>query len=527
MGKQYVDGKNGLKVKLIESSKKGKTKLAAYIVDPVTLTVLSKTPKTCTFEREEDRTARRNGLINKACTDWTKKHRPKTEKPQNLKVLAKTKARITFEELDWDSPIFTQRWGAESTRQNARVFFERNVLKFVEQHQEEECTRADVEEFHSALVENALRNGHTKGNAAKVRSKMNQHLNEAELIYSAMQMACPELANIDFSPFAIGRTIQSETAKSLPESVRQRFARYLEKSVSETPEYVFAAVLMFDAALRTAEAAGQTAGDIDSYDKFGVVRVRIQEKDGEKCPLLKSDSAYRNVTLSYWGKTLIHKCTELLKGRNEEDPYLIAKQLRNWITRALFECGITEEFMQAARKLMDEEPDMESNGLRSKDIIAYILRKDCCSRWLNICALQSKDVDYLLGHKMSLSYAHKANYKTIAYHQLIASSLENYIYDNTLSAHPFFEPIIISTGEKKEVPPAGAVSIERRDDGKGITEIYYSAREVGAMVELRVPKGCVPKVKTQVLPRRAQQNLPVIGRQVGSVLPKEGGLDNG
>jgi len=276
MGKEYIDGKNGLKVKLIEVTKNGKTKLAAYIVDPVSLAVLSRTPYTCTFEREEDRAAKRTGLINKACTDWAKKHKSKSEKQQEVKILAKSKARIAFEQLNWDDPSFIQRWEAESTRRNARVFFERNVLSFVERCQDDECTRTDVEDFHAALVQNALQNGHTKGNAAKVRSKMNQHLNEAALIYAAMQAVCPELVDIDFSPFSVGRAVQREMAKSLPESVRQRFARYLEKSVSETPEYVFAAVLMFDAALRTAEAAGQTARDIDFYDKFGVVRVRCQ-----------------------------------------------------------------------------------------------------------------------------------------------------------------------------------------------------------------------------------------------------------
>ncbi len=525
MGKQYVDGKNGLKVKLIDSEKKGKIKLAAYIVDPVTLAVLTKTPKTCTFAREEDRITKRTGLVNKACADWTKKHKSKTEKPQELKVFAKSKVRVAFELLKWDDPFFTRRWGAESTRHNAKVFFERNVLPFIEKSQEEGCTRADVEEFHSGMVEKALQNGHTKGNAANVRNKMNQHLNEAGLIYAAMQMACPELVEIDFSPFSVGRAVQSEMAKSLPEAVRQRFAQHLKECILDAPEYVFGAVLMFDAALRTSEAAGQKKEDIDFYSNFAVIRIRFQEEDRKRCEILKSGASYRNVTISYWGKILAQQCVELMEEKNDQETYLTARQLRTWIVNALYECGITDEYMQAARKLMDEEPDYDGNGKRSSDIVAYILRKDCCSRWINICGLQSMDVDYLLGHAIPGPKNKKPNFKSVSRHQKIAEYLENYIFDPAISAHPYFKPVQIGSGEKRDLPPSGAVSIACLD-GNGKLTIDYSAREVGAIVEIRVPKGCVPNVEVHTLPRRAQQDRPIIGRQVGSYIPIVGGKTN-
>ncbi len=156
MNKEIIEGRNGLKVKLTESKKNGKTKLSAFIIDPVTLVVLSKTPKTCTFEQDEDRSAKRIGLINKACADWMKKHKAKAVK--STVVGEKSLARSAFDQIDWADPYFTRRWRAESTRRNARTLFERNVLPFVDCHQGEECTRTDVEEFHAALVDNVLEN---------------------------------------------------------------------------------------------------------------------------------------------------------------------------------------------------------------------------------------------------------------------------------------------------------------------------------------------------------------------------------
>ena len=267
--------------------------------------------------------------------------------------------------------------------------------------------------------------------------------------------------------------------------------------------------------------------DVELYERFGVIRVRFQEKYGLRCSLLKTEAAYRNVTLSFWGKTVVQKCSELLAGECGEGPYLTAKQLRGWITDALCDCGITEAYMQATRKLMDEEPDYESDGLRSRDIVAYILRKDCCSRWLNICGLQSADVDYLLGHITALSNIHKANYKSLSYHRALAEKLENYIYDPALSAHPYFAPIRLAAGEKRDIPPSGAVSIGRGDSGRGELKIHFTAREVGAIVELRVPKGCVPKVELRTLPHREQTDQTIIGRQLDSAIPREGGANDG
>ena len=46
MSRSIIDGKHGLKIKLLETAKNGVFKLSAYVVDPVTLKNLSNSPKT-------------------------------------------------------------------------------------------------------------------------------------------------------------------------------------------------------------------------------------------------------------------------------------------------------------------------------------------------------------------------------------------------------------------------------------------------------------------------------------------------
>ena len=522
MSRSIIDGKHGLKIKLLETAKNGVFKLSAYVVDPVTLKNLSNSPKTTQFRHEEDRAIKTAGLINKTCDDWRRKHRNSNggSTKNATDDLLKSKARAAFEKLDFKDPFFTQRWGAASTRKNASVFFLRNTLPFIEDRMDDGITRADVEALSEDWLKKAQENGHTKSTVAQLRGKTNQHLQEADLIYCGMRMMDPALPEIDFSPFTTDKKIQSEMAKSLPESVRQKFTRYLEAHIETDPKPVRGAVLMYDAALRTAEAAGVKKTDFRFFESFAIVQVRYQEKDGERCRLLKTDAAYRNVTMSMWGKTMVEKCHERIAEDDGDETCISADELRKWIKNALQECGLEEAFLQAARKLMDEEPDWE-NGKMSRDLVAYILRKDRTSRWLNICGLKSVDVDYLLGHELNLPKAKMPNFKTPEHHEDIAALLENYIYNPEISAHPYFSPVQMIPGDDKTVQPATAVSIVYRGATRGNLRLSFSAREVGQVVEVRVPKNCTPKFTTVPMPRREQRDQPVIGAQADLFIHKK------
>ena len=510
---EYLDHRSGLKVRLDQSQKNNAIVLKAYVVDPETLEKLSSSPKTCTIHRIEDYESRKQGLVNKTCSDWLRKNRTRGSKPTESSKLQPSIVRDTFDKLDFDSNFFTTRWGAASTRKQAAVFFRRNTIPFIESHLDEPCTRADVEELYNAWAKRAHENGNSNNNQSQVRRTVNNHLSEAAFIYAAMCELEPSLPEIDFSGFMIGRNIHAEMAKSLPEPVRQRLTVYLEEHIPFEPAEVRGTVLMYDAALRTAEGAGQLKQDFGLPGMPGVVRVRAQEKDGERNPHLKTGSAYRNVTLTFWGLNIVNRCNALIDEGDETAPVITAKRLRTWIKKALLDCGLEDEFLQAARKLMDEEPDYLPDGTKDTDIIAYILRKDRATRWLNECGLNCVDVDYLLGHKIDLPRSQMPNFKTPAHHLEIAPYLENYVYDPKITAHPFFSPVILQSGEKRDLGPAVGYTFRCAGPGKGKMHLQFNTREVGAVIEVRVPKGIVPKANIHTLPRRDLRDQPIIGDQ--------------
>lgn len=509
---EFIHHKSGLTVKILESRKNGTLVLKAYIVDPVTMRNLSTSPKTCTVQIPEDKEIKKLGLVNKACADWLKKSRPKAEKSAGNNTAPNLVLEI-FNKLDFDSNYFKQRWNAASTRKQASVFFRRNTIPFIERYLDSPCTRADVEDLFYKWKDEAVQNGNSTLIESQLRRTVNTHLAEAAFIYAAMRALEPTLPAIDFSGFPIGRSIQSEKAKSLPETVRQGLTAYLEDHISSAPAEVRGTVLMFDAALRTAEAAGQLAKDILLYDRFGVVNVRFQEKNGERSEYLKTDAAYRNVTLSFWGKSMIERCNALIEETEAEKPVLTARKLRIWIQDALTACGLDEKYYQAARKLMDEEPDFRPDGTKETDIIAYILRKDRTSRWLNVCGLFCVDVDYLLGHKLELPGSQLPNFKTIEHHREIAALSENYVYSPQITAHPFFSPILLGKGAQAELGPAVGDSFRYSGPDKGKLKLVFHAREIGSIIEVRVPKGQVPKVQLHTLPRRDLRDQPILGAQ--------------
>lgn len=501
---------NNVQIYITGNTEKYPAVLRAYVIDSDTGRRLTTTTCSITVPHALDLETKMRGLANKAAAGWKRKNR--TAEKQNEMIPSASIVMAVFNQLNFNDLYFTQQWGAESTRRKAKVYFQRHIIPFIEKHLEEGCTRTDVEDLYDQLLEKINRSGNSDHDISRVKCTANVHMSDARYIYAAMRDIDHDLPEIDFSGFSNGRRIQAEMAKSLPEPVREKLVKYLEDHVKSDPREVLSTVLMFDAALRTAEAAVCHRVKITFSDLFGVACVRSQEKDGKIVDILKTDAAYRNTILSFWGITVIQECIEML-GDVEKTPVLSARELRTWIRQALIECGLGDAFFQAARKLIDEEPEYRSDGTRDTDIIAYILRKDRTSRWLNICGMPCMIVDYMLGHEIKKPVAQKPNLKTITSAQKYAALNENYVYNPRISAHPYFRETVMRDGDDKMLEPALAATFRYGGSGNGQVKIDVETREGGDVVVVRVPKGIKPVVQKNVLPRTTPRDQPIIGSQ--------------
>ena len=289
---------------------------------------------------------------------------------------------IAFHAIAKSDVEVSPTWDAEY-RRTQLFYFERHILPRIQPFADPEMPymSSDREQLFAAIYSEVADNGHSKGNKKIMQQTVRRHLADASIIYSAMRREDPTLPVLQIE---YGRTkrIQQEMLKSLPADVRTCFAQALRERAGSEPKLVFGAVLMWDGGLRTAEAAAAIYRiDIRSHDgNEGKVSVYVewQEKDGIRCPKLKTDNGYRVIPLSFWGASLLSQCADVMSVSDAEEEHardpplapLRARELSAWVKTLLIECGLTVEFLMQAEMDQSKRPDVDDQGNPIWDVTA-------------------------------------------------------------------------------------------------------------------------------------------------------------
>lgn len=357
----------------------------------------------------------------------------------------------------------------ESTKNRHMKYFESHILPILKDYVGEEFINSDLDELRKKIMDDILHNGRSKQIIATAETTANASLAGAAKIYTKMREENPNLPNIALTIPRQYKKILPEQVKALPEVVRRRFFVALENLVDSEPKMVFAAVLMADAGLRTSEAAGVLPQQLllEEDDRI-TVPVLYQEKQGERTAVLKTESAYRLVPLSYWGSELIRRSCKQIGDVPDDQPLVPTKELSTWILRLLRKCGCDDTFMQSARDAQSQEPEMDKDGRAVHDIAAYVLRRDRTDRWRNCCGLTcdpdgESEVDYLLGHQ-TLHKRKKINMRLPEQRKALAEKLERYVYNNIISRNPALKPIEVEHGNDIDLTPFPHIRIQNNRD---------------------------------------------------------------
>lgn len=445
--------------------------------------------------------------------------------------VAKSQKRNTSDSLDETNPYviacrrvmesehpINPKWNNE-TRQTALTYFSRHTLPFLSKLEDVEFLSSDREALKQEIFKNISGNARSGGVDRQMRQTVQKHLDEADAIYAAMRQEDPSLPAIVFSEGKRKARIQTETIKSLPRAVRRRFVRELEKRITKEPQMVFGAVLMWDGGLRTGEAAAVIYEiDIRNIDEIYVVEVEWQEKSGLRSAILKTKNAYRMVPLSYWGITMLQRCMAEMPSstEGEKNPSyapLRKRDLSAWVRSVLTECGCDETFWDVLHGEEQRNPDRDDEGNPIYDLSAYVLRRDRCGIWRNVCGLTQLECDYYLGHVIKLSQRKRNDMRTTESLSKTGKKLERFVYDPLVSRNPYYNPIELKHGEDVESIPFEATRIVNHTGTTLQVSLEASAEIVGKPIILILPANAqiknMRRRSSRTLDRRPDK--PIIG----------------
>lgn len=366
---------------------------------------------------------------------------------------------VAYQRLN-DHPEFLSGW-SEVTAHAALTQFQRQILPTLSRYGTAEYpifTEADLDELKKDLMARIAENGNSKGSPKINNRTMLQTLAASQKIYDAMVRLDPTLPDISLAVAKTVRRIATEQMKALPSKVRERFIELLSECMVNEPLMVRQTTILVDAGARTAEAAAVIPA-IDFVDIEGATSLYVawQEKGGKRCAKLKSKNGYRFVPLSMWGKTMVAQCDKILGAAaippDTSCAPVLASALAAWVKAKLFEAGLTAEEWQQYEKEELEKPERDEENRPYIDTTAYVLRRDRSTVWQHICALTSKDCDYLLGHAIYLSKEECRDYRLPTEQRRIAACLERFVANPAISLHPGIAPIELRHGLDLDIIP--------------------------------------------------------------------------
>ncbi len=350
-----------------------------------------------------------------------------------------------------DPEVLYNGWKG-STVPQTKSYFERQILPRIDRLTVD-TTRDQIDAIVNELTVKAKDNPRGGHDMAKAKKTVSNHLYRADIVLNRLHLISnTPLLQFGFHAPAVPQT---EQAKALPPTVRIRFAAALRR-LRRDPRAAGCA-LMFVMGHRTAEACAPLIKDfVLNRLGFAVYYVGYQIIDGKRVETLKSQDAYRFTVGGPLLYLIINARIEVLLDQgytidqvmemplvsDPDDPtaFLDPKKLSAYAKDLLIACGYTEEAVFAAQILMDKQPDLV-DGEAVKEVSCYILRRDWVSRALNICGMDPRDVDYLVGHKRldkSITV-----FTDPAVQFKIAQQLESCVLLPDCTLHPAFNPIVM------------------------------------------------------------------------------------
>lgn len=396
-----------------------------------------------------------------------------------------------------DRKIPIPDWG-EATRSKALSWFEKHFLPLLKTHFDGD----DVTVIGGPVLtawkqeqrEKTAKHLNSRGDFT-ITTTMASHFQQCYKIYNVMCKLDNTLPPINSEELLSSgaKRVEIEQCKSIPESIRQKFFRWLENHVDSDPCKAFAGTLVVDAGIRTSEAAAVIPSDIQRVGDLALLPVLWQERDGLRDSVLKRNNSYRLVPLSRWGSTMIARCEQHMgdipKGTNQAP--ITDRKLSSWMVKGLKECGCTQIFLDELENTLNIFPDKDVHGVIHYSLASYICRRDYASRLKSYAALSPEALDKLLGHSLSTDKPLCEQLDTALIEELkaLAQQMERYIYstDPEYTDNPAIKAIQITpdSSMKPHAFPAYKVHIPA-----GEIYVDISAREPGETIYVKLPADC-------------------------------------
>lgn len=381
-----------------------------------------------------------------------------------------------------------ESWNENTHRTTYTYWLNHSISALLLRMADSEDPQHELEKYREQAIQNTQSHGRSLGTRAQATSTVDTHLKRMNILLAYLIKEHPEFPNFDLTKgILFGKVIPAEQVKELPEKMCQYITRELEARILQEPREVLCAVLMFDAALRTAEAAGIRIDCIIIYENYAVIAVKCQEKDGVRTDKLKTDNSYRMVVTSYWAKEMICRCLEVL-GLDPNDDCLLLRgeHLSRWIRNIMI--SYSANFVETAEQIQRTNPDYDEDGKPIYDIPAYVFRRNAASRWLNYDGLTHDEIDILLGHKEKdrrpdiylLDETHQRE---------IAGKLERYVYNPNITRNPAYCPLQLAPGNRIDLKVYPRTRLVNTSDVPLHVHIDTVACMPDAVIAERVPAG--------------------------------------
>ena len=423
-----------------------------------------------------------------------------------------------YQTLESSNTKVWDRWNREVNRRWL-LYFKNNVLPKLQEYVSTAFTVQDREELREAIIEGISNKGNSKAGQTTVLNTAYANLAASQKVYDAMRRTDPTLPLITLSPESRLRQIRQEQVKALPDEVRIQFAQDLVSTAETLPKQTLCAVLMFAGAFRTAEAAGVDPWTDITFTDFGcTVTILFQEKDGARCPTLKTNNAYRTVVIPAGPTSVIRSCLGHLTRPTSPQPLMKADALSAWVKDELSKfISDSTLFWEQVYDLAYLYPDKGTDGNYSCDVTAYVLRRDCASRWRNKCGLTQDEIDYLLGHESATTTVARPDYRLPSEQQLLSAKMERDTLFPSGALNPSLTPISLCADQDNDYIAYEDFSFVNDSGEELYLKINIYAEEAGSTI-------CISRDATITLlndhkiskhTKGVRENKPAIGSSKG------------
>jgi len=437
----------------------GQIHLSGYGIDAaVGLKLTQLKERTRTAPNEEQRAYYEHILIEKITADFEKNMSEK-----KMPCSAEHPFSEAFNEIPQDQRQYLcpPQWRASSTRTQHLSYF----INICEQYLDpcgDELSAEDLADIVRQMEEKTAKHKNSSQNPARLVMTTERHIESFNSIYKRLrEMSDRELPEIELPCIHSVKQHNTEQCKAISEDVRVRMAALLLENISNG--LALGGVIMMTGAARPAEACALKFGELIIKDDYVVSRIIWQVSGGKRVSKLKTESSYRTIIMPKFTADCIRLRMKYLRslGYSDaeimdmytvtkwDDPTVMAnpRNLSEYLRKFLILAGCDSAFMESAEALMRSEPEMVGENKQETDVCAYILRRNCCTMYVNACGMDPDLVDVLMGHELirKSRKAWELFVKQSDNWPVIAAMMERVIFDPEHSANPTFRPVDLGT----------------------------------------------------------------------------------